>query len=305
MGGPGAGAASWYAVVLCAGLAAWLLTDRDHAARRARLLLADGGAAAHPGPALRDHWTRWTDALRRWWRRRIGDRLGWEALCLPAGAALGVLARSPLPLIGALVALPLVRRWLRGFGRQRERARRAAEVIELCGAVSGELRAGRQPGEALRAAVGDEPGVVGTSALAAARFGGDVPEALRRSAHRPGAEGLVGVAACWQVAAEGGAGLAAGLDRVGGALRAERDQREDLRAQLAGTRATASLLAVLPVFGLVMGGALGAEPLRVLFHTPAGLGCLLLGGLLECAGLLWTARVVRAAAPDDGGGRDR
>ncbi|WP_344963814.1 type II secretion system F family protein, partial [Streptomyces thioluteus] len=171
-------------------------------------------------------------------------------------------------------AVPLVRRRLAARRRQRERAQREDAVIELCGTVAGDLRAGRQPGEAVAAVSGDGLGPSWPAVAAAARFGGDVPTALREAGRQPGAEGLTGVAACWQVAVDGGAGLAAGLERVGAALAAERDQREDLRAQLAGTRSTAVMLALLPVLALLMGGALGADPLHVLFHTPAGLGCL-------------------------------
>jgi tight adherence protein B len=134
-----------------------------------------------------------------------------------------------------------------------------------------------------------------TPLLAAARFGGDVPAALRQTAAVPGAEGLSGAAACWEVAVEGGAGLADGLDRVAATLRAERDQREELRAQLAGPKATAGMLALLPAFGVLLGVSLGADPLRVLFHTATGIGCLLVGGALEWAGLAWTGRIVRAA----------
>jgi tight adherence protein B len=101
----------------------------------------------------------------------------------------------------------------------------------------------------------------------------------------------------------GGAGLATGIDRLESALRAERDQRDDLRAQLAGARSTAVLLAVLPVFGLALGTLLGAEPLRVLFHTPAGVACLLVGGALECVGVWWAMRIVRRAEEGAGGGR--
>ncbi|MYZ10840.1 hypothetical protein GT028_26280, partial [Streptomyces sp. SID2999] len=110
-----------------------------------------------------------------------------------------------------------------------------------------------------------------------------------------GAEGLLGLAACWRVAVDQGAGLAAGLDRLDGALRAERDQRADLRAQLSGARATALLLAVLPLFGLLLGAAMGADPLRVLLHTGAGLGCLVAGAVFEGAGVWWAARIVRGA----------
>ncbi|WP_037663434.1 type II secretion system F family protein, partial [Streptomyces aurantiacus] len=166
---------------------------------------------------------------------------------------------------------------------------------------AGEVRAGRQPGQALRMAAeagggaGGGLGEARTGVLAAARFGGDVPAALREAARDPGAEGLLGLTACWRVAVDRGAGLAAGLDRLEAALRAERDQRADLRAQLAGSRSTALMLAGLPLLGLLMGAALGADPLRVLFHTGAGLGCLLVGGLLEGAGVWWALRIVRKA----------
>ncbi|MEU2875785.1 type II secretion system F family protein, partial [Streptomyces sp. NPDC007070] len=138
-------------------------------------------------------------------------------------------------------------------------------------------------------------GAAEAAVLAAARFGGDVPGALAAAARRPGAEGLRGLAACWRVAVDQGAGLAAGLDRLEAALRADRDQRCDLRAQLAGARATAVMLAGLPVLGLLLGTAMGADPLHVLLHTGAGLGCLVVGGVLEGVGLWWASGIVRRA----------
>lgn len=170
-------------------------------------------------------------------------------------------------------------------------------MIALCAALAGEVLAGRQPGEALRRAAQDSGGLGAAqpSVLAAARFGGDVPTALAVAARQPGADGLLGLAACWRVAVDQGAGLAAGLDRLEAALRAERDQRADLRAQLAGPRATVVMLAGLPVLGLLLGAALGADPLHVLLHTGAGLGCLLVGGVLEGVGMWWALRIVRHA----------
>ncbi|MBT2399280.1 type II secretion system F family protein [Streptomyces sp. ISL-100] len=269
---------------MCAGAAAWLLAGRDRDLRRARLMLA-GGAVDPGGPGAL--WARLAAPVR--------ERLGREWLCVPVAVLVAVLGQSVLPLVAGAVAVPLVRRRLLAGERRRERGKRADEVIALCAAVAGELRAGRQPGQALFAAAAGTGGLGGAQAdvLAAARFGGDVPDALRRAAREPGADGLVGVAACWRVAVDGGAGLAAGLDRLEGALRAERDQRENLRAQLTGAWATVALLALLPVAGLLIGSALGAGPLRVLLHTPAGLGCLLAGGLLEGAGLFWARRIVR------------
>ncbi|WP_435131377.1 type II secretion system F family protein [Actinacidiphila sp. bgisy144] len=240
-------------------------------------------------------------------------RGGPEWLCLPAGMVLAAVTWSVVPVVGAAVAVPLVRRALRDRAERAVAEGIAAAVSGLCGTLAGDLRAGQPPHVALAEAV-QSAGWPGSPELAriaglllsAARFGGDVPGALRTAARSgPGAQGLGAVAACWQVAVDGGAGLATALDRVAAALRAEADQREDLRAQLAGPRATAVLLALLPVFGLVLGTALGADPAEVLLHTPAGLGCLVVGALLEWAGLAWTARIIRAAEGGPPTGTDR
>ncbi|MFS8199046.1 type II secretion system F family protein (plasmid) [Streptomyces sp. CWNU-52B] len=281
------------AVAACAGAAAWLLRGPGPGARRAGLVCAGAGArdgAAGVGPPS------W-QAVRAWeWLRRSHRTRG-EWWALVAGGVVGLLGASVLPVVLGALGVPLVRRARRSGAARRASERRATEVIALCGVLAGEVRAGRQPGEALLGAARDSGGLGEARAvvLAAARFGGDVPGALTEAARRPGAEGLLGLAACWRVAVDRGAGLAAGLDRLEGALRAERDQRADLRAQLAGARSTAVLLAGLPVLGVLLGTALGAAPLRVLLHTGAGLGCLLVGGALEGAGLCWALRIVRGA----------
>ncbi|MFE2226396.1 type II secretion system F family protein [Streptomyces kronopolitis] len=294
------------AAALCAGAAGRLAGGRpDDVRRRARALFGAPGerdAAVGWRARLRGQEVRtWCaervvegDAGRRWRLGPLRD-VGRELWCLPAGLLLGVLGGSVLPPMASVGAAFLVRRWLVARGAVRARDRRAAAVITLCAAVAGELRAGRQPAQALLAAGAPGLGAAGSDVTAAARYGGDVPRALRAAGRLPGAEGLTGLAACWQVAVEGGAGLACGLERIASGLRAQREQREDLRAQLAGPRATALMLALLPVGGLLMGSALGADPLRVLLHTPAGWGCLVIGGLLEWGGVVWTARIVAAA----------
>ncbi|MEU9718863.1 hypothetical protein [Streptomyces sp. NPDC047976] len=279
-----------FAGVLCAGAAAWGLAGGERRPRRARLVLAGGGPLVPGGPepgqrlaaALRVRAARWRE---------------WAGLA--AGLLVAAAGGSVIPLLLGAASVPLLRRWLRARERERARAARAAGVVELCGAVVGELRAGAQPGGALtvairRTAAGPGgPGAAEAGVLAAAAFGGDVAGALHQAAREPGARGLAGMAACWRVSVDGGAGLAAGLDRLEGALRAERDREESLRAQLAGARSTTVVLALLPLVGLLMGTALGADPLRVLLHSPVGWGCLLAGGLLEALGLLWCRRIVR------------
>ncbi|MFF1681341.1 type II secretion system F family protein [Streptomyces sp. NPDC058256] len=274
--------------MVCAGAAAWLMGGWNSGVRRARLLLAGGGVVgAGPPP--------WENALVGW--RRLRGRLRAEGGSLVAGLVVALIGASVVPLFLGLAGVPLLRRVRRAAEARRELERRGDAVIALCAALAGEVRAGRQPGEALLRAARDSAGLGEAQAvvLAAARFGGDVPGALTDAARQPGADGLVGLAACWRVAVDRGAGLAAGLDRLEGALRAERDQRADLRAQLAGSRSTAVMLAGLPVLGLLLGTALGADPLHVLLHTGPGLACLLIGGVLEGVGLWWAMRIVRGA----------
>ncbi|MFC8033640.1 type II secretion system F family protein [Streptomyces griseoincarnatus] len=270
--------------VACLGTAAWMLGGGHGEARRARALTGDDrGSAGRPllAPAA--------DRLRA--------RLRVEWVSLAVGVVLAVLGASVLPVVAGAAGVPVLRRVRRAAAARKKRDGRADAVVALCGALAGELRAGRQPGEALLPAARDSEGLGDHQAavLAAARFGGDVPGALTAAARQPGAEGLRGLAACWRVAVDQGAGLADGLDRLEAALRAERDQRADLRAQLSGARTTAVMLAGLPVVGLALGAALGADPLHVLLHTPSGTVCLAAGGVLEGLGLWWALRIMRGA----------
>lgn len=302
---PGPALVTLWAAVLCAGTAGWLMCGRDAVLRRARLMLVGSHRPATVwawGPGMWRGPVACGQALLAPLRERLGWRLGRELLCLPAGLLVALLAHSVLPALAGAAAVPLVGRQLRERERRWAAERRVTAVGTLCGTVAGDLRAGSPPHTALAGAIEDDgwpdaPELVDAARLllAAARFGGDVPEALRAAARQEGAAGLAAVAACWQVAVDGGAGLAAGLDRIAAALRAERDQRDDLRAQLAGPRSTALMLALLPLFGVVLGAGLGADPVGTLLGTPTGLACLLAGGLLEWAGLAWTGRIVRSA----------
>jgi tight adherence protein B len=46
-----------------------------------------------------------------------------------------------------------------------------------------------------------------------------------------------------------------------------------------------------------MGSALGAAPLRLLFHTPAGLLLVGSAAVLEVLGLVWLSRITRRVLP--------
>ena len=101
--------------------------------------------------------------------------------------------------------------------------------------------------------------------------------------------------AAYRISEALGTPLADLLDRVEADLRAGRRLRMNVRAQTAGAQATSVLLAGLPLVGLGLGVSMGFDPVDQLLHTPVGAGCALTAVLLQCAGLAWTARLVRNA----------
>ncbi|WP_415823207.1 type II secretion system F family protein, partial [Mycobacterium senriense] len=67
-------------------------------------------------------------------------------------------------------------------------------------------------------------------------------------------------------------------------------------SSMAGARATATILAALPVLGVLLGQLIGARPLRFLLGGHAGGWLLLVGSTLACVGLLWADRIAERVA---------
>lgn len=124
--------------------------------------------------------------------------------------------------------------------------------------------------------------------------GSDVATFLSRWSLVPGWSGLAAVVICWRVADSTGAGLADALDRIGDAMRHEHEVATEVSGQLASVRATAMVLATLPLVAVAMGHLLGARPVQVLVGTVSGLVCLVVGGSLALAGWWWLTRQVES-----------
>ena len=218
---------------------------------------------------------------------------------LIAGGLIGVLgslaAHSAVPSVLAPSAALLLRsRLLRKQLRVAEADQRSA-VVDFCAALRAELQAGRQPSAAIADAVWCRPELRDLAdACAAPANRWDPADLLTLAARTPGREGLAALAACWRAAERHGVALTEAVGGIEDGLRAEQQRRLSLAAELAGVRATAALLAVLPVFGLALGSALGTNPLRTMLTQPVGEACLLMGLLLEIAGLRWTDGLVGA-----------
>ncbi|MBC7292327.1 MAG: type II secretion system F family protein, partial [Actinotalea sp.] len=85
------------------------------------------------------------------------------------------------------------------------------------------------------------------------------------------------------------------LERATLAVARDAEAEARRRAALAGPRATARLLAVLPAVGLLLGAALGAAPWEQLLGGGAGTASGLAGLLLLVIGRQWTAHQIRVA----------
>ncbi|HEV7206763.1 MAG TPA: type II secretion system F family protein [Jatrophihabitans sp.] len=232
---------------------------------------------------------------------RARRRYGMPARVRPAGigaAALlsAVVAVSGGPVLAGAAAAVLAVAGV--FGRDALR-RRAAErwqrsLLTALRVLVGELEAGAGLAGALAAAatVGGPP---------AARFGwaaelvarGDDPTAV--FAPVGSGDELRGIAAAWRVSDVTGAAPAAVLERVARDVAAADDRRRAVTVALAGPRSSALVLSLLPVVGIGLGGAMGADPIAFLIGAPVGRFLCAAGVLLDLAGLLWIRSLVRRA----------
>ncbi|HEY2673903.1 MAG TPA: hypothetical protein VGJ07_26505 [Rugosimonospora sp.] len=223
--------------------------------RLRRLRLPRGG----PGPA-----NRRSLADRR--PRAAAVTVGALGACVAALAG-GPVASATAAVYGALAMSVMLRR--RRVRRATEATARALDAVAV---LAADLRAGAAPGGALSAAM---------PAFA-------VPDIA------PVARLVDRITSAWEVADASGSPLADLLDRLEADVRGLDRIRASAAAQAAGAAATAWLLAALPVAGIGVGYGMGADPLRILLHTPIGEACAGLALLLQVAGMAWSRRLARA-----------
>lgn len=218
----------------------------------------------------------------------------WCAAVPPALVAVIVL--EPTVVLAAAVLLGTVFARRRGSAAGRRRCAEAAALRDGLDILAGELRAGAHPVAAFDAAgteVGAEVGGRLQVVAARGRLGADVGAGIRSvAAVSAQPECWERLAVCWELAQSHGLGIAT-LMRAAQHDIVERERfRVRVDAGLAGARTTAAVLAGMPVLGIALGQAIGADPLAFLLSGGTGGVLLVIGITLSCAGLCWSDRIV-------------
>lgn len=178
---------------------------------------------------------------------------------------------------------------VRAVHHERAARRRRRDLRAAVRVLSAELQAGGRPADVLAAAADLACTATLRAAARAATRGDSVPAVL---ATEPA---LVPVAIAWSVSAVHGAPLADVLGRVAGELDARDAHADRVAAALAGPRSSSALLTAMPVFGVVLGSAMGTRPIAFLVGSRAGHTVLLTGVILDVIGAAWTWWLVTRA----------
>ncbi|HMA46649.1 MAG TPA: type II secretion system F family protein [Frankiaceae bacterium] len=168
----------------------------------------------------------------------VGGLLVLAAVAGPVGAVVGA------------VGLALLTRARRRSAADRQARLRRGGAAELLRALAAELESGLDPPSAVAAAAATADQRLRPlldPVLLAAAHGGDVADALVRT----GVPRLRELAACWLTCRASGAALAPVVDRLAWVAEGDEAHHAEIRAALAGPRASGRLLAGLPLAGLV------------------------------------------------------
>ncbi|WP_111767896.1 type II secretion system F family protein [Nakamurella deserti] len=177
---------------------------------------------------------------------------------------------------------------VRSASVRRRQAREQAEVLDAVRALRREVAAGADLGTAV-AAVRRARGPAVTDLLG--RVGSPTGDGGPGPPQFAGAE--FALTSAVRLARRFGAPLTVLLDGVAAGLADGRRAADQRAAAVAGARLSGWVLAALPLMGVLLGAGMGADPVPVLFGGGLGSVLLLVGTVLLCAGLLWSARIAR------------
>jgi tight adherence protein B len=173
-------------------------------------------------------------------------------------------------------------------------ARVAAQLPEVLASLSAPIRAGASLPQAFVAAAEEaEPPLRAPLERTTRDLDNGVPmdEAIARFATRCAVPEAVLVGRAMRVARQAGGELARVLDEVAETPKDRERMTRELRAATAQARASAVVVAALPVVFLALMSAGAGDQTHLLFGEPIGWLLLGVGGALEGAGILWIRKL--------------
>jgi len=213
-------------------------------------------------------------------------------------SALAFAAAGPLGGVAALAAVSLSPRLARPVLARRRADRRDAQLPELLERLASSIRAGSTPAAAFVATAQTAPDPLARDLARVATevdHGAALAAALARWGARAASPQVSLTANALGLAAECGGEVARSVDRVAATLRERRERRGEVRALATQARASAAVLAMLPLGFTALVASIDPAVLTVLVASPLGLLCLTVGLLLEALGAVWMSRIVRSA----------
>ena len=98
-------------------------------------------------------------------------------------------------------------------------------------------------------------------------------------------------ASLWQVCENNGAALSPALNQFAQQIRVENELRQELFSSMSGAKLSAWVLAGLPLFGIVLAGFLGVNPLEWLANSKIGNFNIVAALILEVIGIIWVRKI--------------
>ncbi|MDO4911425.1 MAG: hypothetical protein Q3972_06745 [Corynebacterium sp.] len=172
-----------------------------------------------------------------------------------------------------------------------------ATLAEILGIFSGQLRAGNTN---LQLETTGHPGVMAAIHMAATRAsqGGNVEDVLAEVRVHPAVdEDLRRLGVMWGASIRYGIALATVIDHQRHVLDAYAQHQRTYKAQAQGALMSARVLLCLPLAGIALGSAMGAQPLNFLFGGGIGGIILIIGVGLAACGYWWSHKIIRKAMP--------
>jgi Flp pilus assembly protein TadB len=110
-------------------------------------------------------------------------------------------------------------------------------------------------------------------------------------ADQPNDEVARALSSCWDISEEAGIGLATAVGQLAKGVQMKVQLEEELTSALSQAKLSLWVLAALPLFGLLLAGAIGENPLIWLFTNKFGQMVLIFGLSLEALGIYWVSRI--------------